>query len=781
MKKSRDKFIAPIISDVDRQVGFNTFPYISLLSFDPLIRFWKSKVGSTDRGESILALEIIRQLDGAMDLMAPIRDPGLLKTHKKFIDLLMSGLFPLAQRDQQMAQAVRPFSLDGFYRTNRLKRFLKTNRLNIVNNKDALMIRNDAIVRAGCMILNTFYGQNFPLKDPYIFTARADDTLVETHYKAALNLDFLEIKKRMALPALSEEEIFNLINNFDQPEIWLEKIPPTHFEFHGLVTVQLVDVTEEESMSRIRQYLLQKDAVLEAHTLAQMEDLLASYFDIPGLRLGLTDFHYPLDGRMSNPKVTVRQHLLKDVFSNLQGLGFAGSIYEEVCKKGRPEIFQNLEKISNRSPLEKALTGEGIHSIYLAPLQRSNGDIFALLELGAPESYALNSFIRLKINHIQPLFRSALSRKIDEMNNAIGAILRKKYTNIHPAVEWRFLQEANRILSAGKETEPHPIVFENVYPLYGQSDIVASTMNRNRAIQVDLIDTLQCLLSVLATAKKYHKDKKTEHLFLLVEEMLDNQENLITPGEELEGLQLIRTDIYPYLEKIKYYNSNIEKVFKAYQEKIDPDLGLIATRRKNFEKSVEMINKDIVEFLNQEEVRMQQVLPHYFERYQTDGIEYDVFLGNSLLQKNGFEKQHLETFRLWQLKFMCELTRRIDQLGTVLPHQLTTAQLILVHSQPLSIRFRMDEKKFDVDGSANVRYAVLKKRIDKALILGTANRLTLSGHVAIVYTQDKDRLEYMKYLSYLTDKKWIAPEIEELELGALQGIAGLRALRIRVI
>jgi len=781
MKKNRDKSIAPIISDVDRQVGFNTFPYTSLLSFAPLIQFWKTKVNSSDRGEKVLALEIVKQLDSALDLLTPIRDSELLNNHKKFIHLLMSGLFPLAQRDQQMAQAVRPFSLDGFYRTNRLKKFLKKNRLNIVNNKDVLTIRNDAIVRAGCMILNTFYGQNFPLKDPYIFTARADDTLVETHYKAALNLDFLEIKKRLALPSLSEEEIFTLINNFDQPEMWLEKIPPTHFEFHGLVTVQLVDVTEEESMSRIRQYLLQKDAVLEANTLAQMEDLLASYFNIPGLRLGLTDFHYPLDVRMNNPKVTVRQHLLKEVFSNLQGLGFAGSVYEEVCQLGRPEIFQNLDKMMDRSPLERALVGEGIRSIYLAPLQRSNGDVFALLELGAPEPYALNSFIRLKIKHIQPLFRTALSRKIDEINNAIGAILRKKYTNIHPAVEWRFLEEANRILAAGKKVEPHPIIFEKVYPLYGQSDIVASTMNRNRAVQIDLMDTLESLLAVLTIAKKYYQDRKTEHLFLLVEEMHSSQENLVIPDEDLEGLQLIRTEVYPYLEKIKYHDPRIEKAYEAYKAKLNPTLGLIAIRRENFEQSVKMINKSIVELLNQEEIRMQKVLPHYFERYQTDGIEYDVFLGNSLLQKKEFERQHLETFRLWQLKFMCELTRRIAKLTSELPHQLTTAQLILVHSQPLSIRFRMDEKKFDVDGAANIRYAVLKKRIDKALILGTANRLTLSGHVAIVYTQDKDRQAYLKYLGYLVEKQLIAAEIEELELAALQGIAGLRALRVRVL
>ena len=49
-----------------------------------------------------------------------------------------------------------------------------------------------------------------------------------------------------------------------------------------------------------------------------------------------------------------------------------------------------------------------------------------------------------------------------------------------------------------------------------------------------------------------------------------------------------------------------------------------------------------------------------------------------------------------------------------MPMELSTAQLILVHGTPLTIRFRLDEKQFDVDGAYNIRYAILKKRIDKA-------------------------------------------------------------------
>ena len=768
-----------INTDIDRQVGFNTFPYTSLLSFAPLIKFWKNKTNSRDRGTALLAREIIQQLDTALDLLTPIRDAGLLTRHKPFIDLLMSGLFAFAQREQQMAQAVRPFSLEGFYRTNRFTRFLKNNRLSIVNNKDVRSIRQDAIVRAGCMILNTFYGQRFPLKDPYIFTARADDTQVETHYKAALNLDFLEIKKKRALPALSEEEIFELINNFDQPELWLEKIPPTHFEFHGLVAVYLVDVTEEEAMSRIRQFLLQRDAVLEESTIAQMEDLLSSYFDIPGLRLGLTEYR-PSELSAVNTTLTIRQHLLKKDFPKLKIKPYDQSIYFQAVHDRRANIFQNIGKIKEKTPLEKQLIQEGIQSIYIAPLARSTGEIFGILELGAPGPYALNSFTRLKIKEIQPLFRSALSRKVDEINNAISAVIRKKYTNIHPTVEWRFLEEANRILS-GETAEPRTIIFKNVYPLYGQADVVGSTMQRNRAIQADVMENWQELLVMLQLAKKYGATEKNDAIIRLVEEIKEGHETILTPDEEEESRELVNAVIHPHLENIKKLHPNLTQHWERYHQLIDPHLGIITTRRKNFENSMLKINQTIVNFLNEEEAAMQRVLPHYFERYQTDGISYDLFLGNALLKTKKFEMQQLKTFRLWQLKSMCELTRKVASLQSELLHRMTTAQLILVYSAPMTIRFRMDEKKFDVDGNENVRYALLKKRIDKALIKGTANRLTLPGKVAIVYAQDKDRQEYEKYLNYLIENKYIESAVEDLELAPLQGIKGLKAFRITVL
>ena len=112
---------------------------------------------------------------------------------------------------------------------------------------------------------------------------------------------------------------------------------------------------------------------------------------------------------------------------------------------------------------------------------------------------------------------------------------------------------------------------------------------------------------------------------------------------------------------------------------------------------------------------------------------------------------------------------------------MDVTSLILVFSAALSIRFRMDEKRFDVDGTYSARYEVVKKRIDKAHIKGSTERITEKEKITIVYSQNNEETEYLKYIKYLQHKKLLEPAIEQFEVEDLQGVSGLRAIRVKVI
>jgi hypothetical protein len=141
----------------------------------------------------------------------------------------------------------------------------------------------------------------------------------------------------------------------------------------------------------------------------------------------------------------------------------------------------------------------------------------------------------------------------------------------------------------------------------------------------------------------------------------------------------------------------------------------------------------------------------------------------------------LKNLRLWQLMVTCGIAVRADRLREHLPVPLETTHLILVQHAPLSIRFRFDEKRFDVDGAYDIRYEIVKKRIDKAVVQGTAERVTQPGKVAIVYSQPGEAREYRAYIEYLQNLGYLTGVVEQLELGALQGAQGLRALRVQVV
>ncbi len=778
--KSIDTFFE---KETKKLLGFENFPFRKKLSFVPLIQYWKKRVASDDLGIANLAKSIVKELDNALEFQAPIEDMSLLKEKKPFVDLLMSALFPPGIRETQLARASLPFNMEGFYHTPKLKELMRSGNLQFCIDKSPAMVIAGTIVKACALILNKFYGQNIRVKEPFIFTVFSDSGMVEKHYKSELNIEFVDIKKLKPLKAISQEQINSLLSNIYDLDTWLEYIPPANFEFQGMVIVNLIDITEEETLSRLKHALLDRDAIVSPENIQKLEEHLRPYFHIHDLRLGVTAIDYPIENMVAH-KYKIRHYFLADRYSNLLDPKFKGSIYETACKLGEVFTIEDINHISPPTLLEKGLLEEGIQSIAIAPLKNQNNQVVGLLEVGAKKPYQLNSLTVLKLQEITPLFRTALERSRDEIDNQIEVIIREEYTALHSSVEWKFIEAAFELLQKreekGSNAKIKNIVFEDVYPLYGQADIVRSSTIRNEAIQADLIDNLQQALKVLETANKKMQFPIIDHYILKVNTEISKLKVGINSNDEYRILEFIKREIHSLFDQIQKKDREMEPFIKTYYDYLDPTLLSVYRKRKDYEDSVAIINDVISDYLEQQEIESQEILPHYFEKYKTDGVEYDIYTGQSLLKNEEFNFIYLKNLRLWQLIAMCEITKIVAEQTPQLPVPLTTAQLILVHSTPLSIRFRMDEKQFDVDGAYNIRYAIIKKRIDKAYIKGTDERLTVSGKVAIVYGDEQDRSEYLEYIEYLKSRDLITDDIEDLVLENMQGVQGLKALRITV-
>jgi len=251
--------------------------------------------------------------------------------------------------------------------------------------------------------------------------------------------------------------------------------------------------------------------------------------------------------------------------------------------------------------------------------------------------------------------------------------------------------------------------------------------------------------------------------------------------DELVIYDFLQTDLDSIFKNIRERCPELKKMIDEYFAKLDPQRGVIYHNRKDYEESITRINDVLDRFIDTEQLEAQKIYPHYFERYLTDGIEFNIYIGQSLSPHFTFNEMYVRNLKLWQLNVLAKAARITHTLEKRLALPLQTTQLILAHSVPLSISFRRKERKFDVDGAYNIRYEIIKKRIDKVHLKDSGERLTQPGKIAIVYSQHKELEEYLEFIEYLQNEKLLGFELEHLDLEDTQGISGLKAVRVNVV
>ncbi len=701
----------------------------------------------------------------------------------KEIDLLFGKLFPSMFLDKKMSFVAPPFLKKFCFHTPVAKYYFSSGEwLTKVDDSKHQENLITSVIWAGLFLLKTYYEIEMEDLNYQVVTLKNGKTGLEKHFEIEINTDYVEAIPLKPLKKLSKEEINNLLNNIYDESIWLEAFPPENFAFRGFIIGTFHDVTGIETMSILKNRISLSDEEMKPEFfLLFLEQQLKNYLALPELKVGMI-------------MVTYHDFFRGDSFS-LSGLndlnvlrGDTGdqSIFTDVFKEDKPLLFSDLTQLKSDSAINTKLLSDGVKSIILLPILDQNKELSAIMEIAAPKEMAFTAITLVQLKEFFELMYMASDQYLRTMSNMIQLSIQQQFTSIHPSVQWKFEQVATKY--EVEKSLPDfdgtidPIVFKDIYPLYGQADIVSSSTLRNKSIQADLISNLKYVLKLMKVWNEHMQFHLLESYTIKVELILKRIKKEFISSDESVIVELLTREIHPLLAQMKARYTDLPSgAYQNYLEMLDPELNIVYAKRKDYEHSVSQLNSAISTFLEKDDQKMQKILPHFFEKYKTDGVEYNIYLGDSILKNGGFSSFFLKDFRLWQLVNACEITRLVEHLSPTLKVPLKTAQLLFVYNNSLSIRFRMDEKQFDVDGSYNVRYEILKKRIDKAIIKGTGERLTVAGKVAIVYLQDKDRLEYLEYLEYLVQKKYITPNIETLELEKLQGAEGLKALRVTVI
>ncbi|MGH7322971.1 MAG: GAF domain-containing protein [Candidatus Rokuibacteriota bacterium] len=759
------------------------FPFKRELSLAPLVDFWCDAVSDDHSVSVALAKVLEEEVDRAPELLEPIEDLSVIAKHQELVHVLMSKAFPAASWEQDYAAAMTPFHLRAFYATPSFERLLLGDdglirgRVNL----DERTVATVRILHAYDLILRKYYDIELGFDYPIIVTVTDPASGLDRHFRMQFDRRFLEVQTVSDVPPLTSDQRRRLLANLGDPDVLMELVPPASFVFRGFAILKALDVTDQEVLSSLKRDLIEKDSIVSNARFQSLQHKLCTLLRRPDLRLGLAAVQDDQVFMLNDGQRIEHSCIFADsIHHNVKD--FAGSIYDRAIAQGHPLIVEDLTALPDRTAIEEALIRAGLRSLLVAPLYYQDALIGAL-ELASPHPGDLGSMSVLTLRDVLPLFSMAVRRTIDDLNARIQAVIKEKCTNIHPSVEWRFRQAVLRGIGRrgeGAGAEMEPIVFKHVYPLYGVSDIRGSAAQRNLAIQADLITHLSLAREVVALAREARPLPIVDELAYRLGKRLGQIEGGLSSGDEVGIIAFLREHVEPLFDHMAGFAPGVRERIQAYRAALDPRLGTIYRRRKDYEDSVTLIGETISAYLDAEEEMAQAMFPHYFEKQRTDGVDHSIYIGAALVENGVFDELYVRNLRLWQLMVMCGIARRTDALRSRLRVPLETTHLVLVQHTPLSIRFRFDEKRFDVDGAYNVRYEVIKKRIDKALIRGTTERATQPGTIAIVYSQPREAREYREYLDYLAASGYLTGITEELELEELQGVQGLKALRVTV-
>jgi hypothetical protein len=763
---------------------FKDSPFKTLISFHILIEALEEIAVSNVDYRSNYAKALLKEIEPFPEFRTGIEDLNLILENETLVKHLLADLFPTALTKNEIKAVTIPFQNFTFNYTDRFKKIVT----------DAGVLFDMAIrdfdyhqfyIMSCTLILNEFYGQKIDFNKPLFYDIPNAQGIMN-QYRILYNADFIEIIPTDKAPELTPDDIDLLMDNYDNLDLWKEKFPVESWILKGFGIAILFDATTESSISKLKSNLLKSEK--EQITLNEnFESIFRSIFKIADLRIGLIIYSAEED-KFTKP--TFNDYSMGSFILSIEEEvdcknALLGCSFEDLLENKKTIAISNVQKFSLSSgneTLGNHLLKQNIHSCIFAPIIK-NDILLGVVELVSASPRALNSINSSKLDLILPYLIDTAERYNTDKKNQIEAIIQREYTAIHPSVYWKFRKEALKYFETFSQNKDYifkEIVFKEVYPLYGQIDIKGSSEHRNETVKEDLKNQLGTLIQI------FENQKSNTNLVLLEQrkfelQSLHKQLEFPLKADTEQQIQLyIENEIHPILRNTKT-DSIGEVLEQKYFESLDEKTGLFYQSRKKFDNAMSIINKKLASVLDKKQAEAQNIFPHYYERFKSDGVEHNLYIGASIAPNKDFDIMYLHNLRLWQLQTLCEMELEHHQLKSSLPYELDVTSLILVFSSQISIRFRMDEKRFDVDGTYNARYEVVKKRIDKANIKGTKERITEKEKITIVYSHNNEETEYLNYIKFLQFKNILEPTIEQFEVEELQGVSGLRAIRVKVI
>ncbi|RZK21244.1 MAG: GAF domain-containing protein [Pedobacter sp.] len=753
----------------------------SSLSFSPLVKYLKDRLKTEKSVKSEFYRFLLQKIEKDEVLLNSISANELVK-YKDTLELIFTILTPLMDNEDDFFWALStPIPDEIFFSTNAFYQFFKDHDPKSKVGKDSEPVEKKQLKFIYNIILNRFYNFSYVLKNEIIYAHVNEETKLTQYYNIQTDTKFVDIKHKGKLPELNFEELAQHFQEDNELEYLLNNLPLKDFSFDGFSIISITDVTLQHSIDGIRDALVNHNYQTEAYT--HVIQALKSLSGNGDLEFGLMPF------------LTVNNKLVFDNKEFSQSMlinsAKAAKLEEEVFyslvdkyKENPKAIFVsaiNDDQIT-KDPFLRVLKAAGVCSYSVLPVYYNN-QLAGVLEVYSDHEVLVDDKLLSRLRPAMPLIGQLFQYSIEEFDAKMDEVLMDKFTALQPSVQWKFNQAVWQFLQGSarnKVKEIETVTFKNMYPLFGAVDIRNSTTERNKALKDDLNVLLNHLIDALKAMKKTVKLDLIDKLLFNCKDWIKQIGSFASSNEENQLREFLEMEVYPFLSIIKGNHPETAEIVDQYFEVIVPATGAAYANRRQLEVSMQLINTEVSQYLEKSQANLQASYPCYFAKFRTDGVEYDIYIGQEIAPEKPFDLLYLKNIRLWQLTSMVDIARLSKGLIGEMPRPLETTQLIFIHSNAIDISFRNDERRFDVEGAYNIRYEVVKKRIDKVLIKGTNERLTQPHKISMVYFNPDEQKEYTEYIKYMQVQGYLNDDLELLDLDELQGVSGLKALRVGV-
>ncbi|WP_018341543.1 hypothetical protein [Cytophaga aurantiaca] len=734
------------------------------LSFKPYLNFIETQIKESDNFIYKSYLKSIAEILYANPvLLEPIKNWSVLDPFTDLINLIHINHIPSQGTNHLYAIGTPSSPMKFFSYSKEFKQLISDTDGNLKLHLHDSFVNEEYARRLYRDILYKCYGINdIALDSSQTLLRLTDDSEgFKRHYHFITNNQFVQINYAGTLPELNDEWIEYAKGNIQSIKEMKDQLPLAGFGLEGFILFTIKDETLFESLNQLSDNVATMHTLSRKDTFIQIKNNTLSLLQKKDLEVGilpLIDINKKIFYHKSFNYSSILFKILQKHLSTAELNEFLGR-FIDMCIEAYEFPIQIFKEPSNEvcDELKNYLKEEGVKNFSIIPVFHQQ-DLVGIIELASYENEQVTAEDVRKIESAMPMFAEFIVYQTNKLHEQMESFIMHNYTAIQPAVEWKFNEVAWNTMQKAPNAKLPDISFKELTPFYGAIDIKNSSVARQKALRKDSKDHLKKVEKILS---KYGDTKTTSKKDL--RQWKDTIENPLADEQELNLRLFIEKASQDLLDN--YPDAEIEMDF-LHEEEI------------NYEQSLFSINNALKDVLDTQEQKLKKSIPVYFDKFRTDGWEYTIYAGQSLSPDIVVTDEMILKIKEWELDTMLNMGLIAASLHDKLPYKLETTQLILAHTSPLDIRFRADEHRFDVEGSYSIRYEVIKKRIDKVSVLNTKERLTQPNKIAIVYLYASEIDVYAQAIQKYIQQGLLMQEVEYLDLEDLQGVVGLKAIRV---